>query len=561
LLLLFSFQLGWFPGGDNTQGLRSLFLPALCSGLLMMANITRQTRSSMLEVLRADFLRTARAKGVPERDVIRRHALGNAWIPVITQIGISLGVQLAGAVVIEQVFTWPGVGRLLIEAVTNRDVPTAMGSAIMTSIIYVSVQLVVDLFYAFVDPRIKSRYSTAGKKRRAAKILARRAAKQPNESGAAPLAGQQSAASTLRPGEAQVNPAASIITAAQINGGHPELSDISARASISEIQAEEQAQEPVRSSATRDDAWLRSEMESRKKENLSDNDVKSIIKKYKKRSQLGEIFHRIRKNKGAVAGLCILGAMVVLLLVSTTISWESVTARNAALRLTGPTWQNPFGTDHMGRNAFLRVIYGARYSLLIGLGSISIAAIIGTTLGTLAGYYGKLTENLIMRFADILSSIPGILLGMVIMVVLRQNVRNLVFTVSIAYTQAFIRQSRAAVLVAKNNEYIEAARAIGFSNLRIAFAQALPNALSPIIVSFSAYMGLAIILGSSLSFLGFGVPAPTPEWGALVSTGRNYIRTAPWLTTFPGLFIMASVLAFNLLGDGLRDALDPKLKI
>jgi peptide/nickel transport system permease protein len=166
LLLLFSYKLGWLPGGGNREGIRSIILPAICGSLGMIANTARQTRSNMLEVLHSDFLRTARAKGVPEPVVIWKHALGNAWIPILTTIGIGLSAQLAGSVVIETVFAWPGIGRLAVEAVTQRDVTMATGVIILTSIMYVLVQLVVDLLYAFVDPRIKAQYTKYAKRRK-----------------------------------------------------------------------------------------------------------------------------------------------------------------------------------------------------------------------------------------------------------------------------------------------------------------------------------------------------------------------------------------------------------
>ena len=165
LLLLFSYKLRWLPAGGS-GGFKSYILPAICSGLMLMAISTRQTRSSMLEVLRADYLRTARAKGVPEKIVIRKHALGNALIPIITSIGGALSMTMAGSAVIESVFAWPGVGRLTVEAVNSRDVTLTCGCVIMTTILYVLILLIVDLLYAFVDPRIKAQYSSGGKKRR-----------------------------------------------------------------------------------------------------------------------------------------------------------------------------------------------------------------------------------------------------------------------------------------------------------------------------------------------------------------------------------------------------------
>ena len=165
LLLLFSFQLGWLPASGNRDGLRSIVLPAICSSWILVAQTARQTRSSMLEVLKSDFLRTARAKGVPESVVVRKHALGNAWIPILTQLGGSFCHAIAGSAVIESVFAWPGVGRSIVDAVTARDLETTLGFVIMTTILYVLLQLLVDFLYAFVDPRIKSKYASSGRKR------------------------------------------------------------------------------------------------------------------------------------------------------------------------------------------------------------------------------------------------------------------------------------------------------------------------------------------------------------------------------------------------------------
>jgi len=166
LVQLFSLNLSWLPAGGNTHGIRSLILPGFCSALMLIATTARQTRSSMLEVLHADYLRTARAKGVPEEVVIRKHALGNGWIPILTVLGNALGMSLAGAVVVEIVFAWPGVGRMAADAVKNRDVSTVCGCVILTSILIVLVQIIVDLLYALVDPRIKSRYVRTSRKRK-----------------------------------------------------------------------------------------------------------------------------------------------------------------------------------------------------------------------------------------------------------------------------------------------------------------------------------------------------------------------------------------------------------
>ena len=291
------------------------------------------------------------------------------------------------------------------------------------------------------------------------------------------------------------------------------------------------------------------------------NDGELVSKKYKKRSQIGEIFHYLKRNKGALAGFIIFSLIIVAFLCSLFISWESITTLSMSAKFARPSAEHLFGGDNMGRDLFLRVIYGTRYSLAIGFGAAAISTLLGVVVGCLAGYYGGKTDDIIMRLSDVLASIPGLLMGMVIVTVMGHSLINLIIAVGVTGTPVFVRMTRASILTVRNNDFVEAAKAIGISNMRIIFTQVLPNGLSPIIVTVTASLGITIIVASSLSFLGFGVPVPHPEWGALIASGREYTRTAPWITTFPGIFIMMTVLAFNLLGDGVRDALDPKLKM
>ena len=292
--------------------------------------------------------------------------------------------------------------------------------------------------------------------------------------------------------------------------------------------------------------------------NIEDNEL--IIKKYKKRSQFGEIYHRMKRNKGAMAGFIILCLMFLCLIISLLMSYKSVSQGNVSNNLAAPSLQHLFGTDNMGRDVFKRTIYGTRYSLAIGFGAVAIATIFGVTLGSFAGFYGGAADNIIMRISDVLASIPGMLLGIVIVTVLGQSLQNIIIAVGVQAIPIYIRMTRASILTVRNGEFVEAARAIGFSNMRILFSQVLPNGLSPVIVTITASLGISITVAASLSYLGFGIPVPQPEWGALISSGREFARLAWWIMTFPGLFIMIIVLSFNLLGDGLRDALDPKLK-
>ena len=563
LLLFFSLQLGWLPGGGNREGFRSLILPTVCSGFILLASATRQTRSSMLEVLNADFLRTARAKGVPEGVVIRKHALGNAWIPILTTIGNTLCMAIAGSAVIESVFAWNGVGREIVNAVAARDVTMALGCVIMTTFLYVLIQLVVDLLYSFVDPKIKSQY--ASKKKRNIRIktdTANNAIAASDETATsvspeptATVPGMLCDNTQNEQDRIDIDKPTEFETESRVYSASAAYKAENEKAATGEREAfsnSVQSFAPVKEHGTGTVNTTGAALNA-------DTSVLAT-KKYRKRSQLGEIFHRILKNKGATVGLIILAVIIVLFIVSLFIKFESVTASHAKDRFSPPSWQYPFGTDNMGRNMLLRVIYGTRYSLAIGFGVVAIATFIGVILGSVAGFYGGQIDNIIMRFSDVLASIPGLLFSMVIVTALGQSLMTAIFAVGVTAAPAFIRITRASVLTIKGSEFIEASRAIGFSNLRIIFSQVLPNGLSPIIVTITTNLGMAIMIVATLSYLGFGVPVPHPEWGALISAGREYARSASWLMTFPGLAIMAIVLSFNLLGDGLRDALDPKMK-
>lgn len=296
-------------------------------------------------------------------------------------------------------------------------------------------------------------------------------------------------------------------------------------------------------------------------EKSKSSDKKELVtKKYRKRSQFGEIFHRIKQNKGAMLGLILLCIVFLTFFASWFVSYSAITTTNVHMRYSPPSWQYPFGTDDMGRNLFLRVVYGARYSIIIGFGCTLISLVLGVGLGAVAGFYGGKLESIIMRAADVMISVPAMLAAMVLMTALGQSLPNLIFAMGITGIPMYIRITRASVLSVRSNEYVEAARAIGISNFRIIFSEVLPNGMSPIIITITTGIGMTIMAAAGLSFIGFGVPPPRPEWGGLISSGRALTRTAPWVAAFPGVAIMLVVLGFNMLGDGLRDALDPKLK-
>lgn len=274
-----------------------------------------------------------------------------------------------------------------------------------------------------------------------------------------------------------------------------------------------------------------------------------------------DIWRRFRRNKGAMIGLAILAVLVVIALtVDIWLPDETINGINVLEKLQHPSWKHPFGTDEMGRDLFWRTVYGTKYSLAIGFVAVIISALFGVPLGAIAGYYGGKVETIIMRVTDIFSAIPSILMAIAIVSLLGRTTGNLMLAVGISAVPQFTRITRAAVLQVKNSEYVEAARALGKDDLYIIFRHILPNSLSPIIVQTTLRVASAIISASSLSFLGIGIKPPMPEWGALLTAGKTYLAGYGYLCLFPGLAIMITVLAFNLVGDALRDAMDPKLK-
>lgn len=284
------------------------------------------------------------------------------------------------------------------------------------------------------------------------------------------------------------------------------------------------------------------------------------MEKKKRFAQLGDIWKRLRKNKLAVLGLVIITVIVLVAVFADFIAPYSYDQQDLMICFQGPSLQHWFGTDEFGRDIFSRVVYGARISLLIGFVAVAIAMVIGVLLGAFSGYYGDKVDNVIMRLMDILLSIPQIILAIAIVAVLGNGLFNLMLAVGISSIPHYARIVRASVLSVKDQEFIEAAKAAGSSDLRIIFKHIIPNCLAPIIVQATLGVAMAILTAAGLSFVGLGISPPTPEWGSMLSSGRSYIRDYSYMTMFPGLAIMLTIFALNVLGDGLRDALDPKQK-
>ncbi len=303
-------------------------------------------------------------------------------------------------------------------------------------------------------------------------------------------------------------------------------------------------------------------MKSKDKTNVTSKQAASIHSKYVKQRRSQLIWRQFRRNKGAVGGLIVFGIIVLIAIVSSfVLDYNTqVIKMIPSQRLKTPSWEHLFGTDQMGRDVLIRICYGSKYSLIIAICSVLISMLFGTTLGCIAGYYGGKTEAIIMRIMEIFLMIPNLLVVIMFVAILGISFTNLIIAIGVSTIPHFSRTARAAVMTVRDNEYVEAARAIGARDLTIIFRHVFPNAFSSILVQASMRMGGNIILAASFSFLGLGVPTPMPEWGTMLSDARAYMREFPHLTFWPGMFIFITVLAINLAGDGLRDALDPKLK-
>lgn len=273
-----------------------------------------------------------------------------------------------------------------------------------------------------------------------------------------------------------------------------------------------------------------------------------------------EIWQSLKRNRRAMFGLFFILLLVFLAIFADWIAPYGMKQQNLANALQFPDSTHWLGTDDLGRDILSRIIYGTRVSLTVGVSAVLVSLLVGGTLGVIAGYYKGWIDTLIMRFSDVLLSIPSILLAIAIVASLGSSLRNLIIAIGIANIPVFARVIRSGVLSVKEQEFIEAADALGATDLRTIFKHIIPNIMSPIIIQASIGVATAILSAVGLGFIGLGLEASVAEWGTMLNAGRGYIRTHYYLTLYPGLVIMLTVLSFNLLGDGLRDAIDPKMR-
>ena len=289
---------------------------------------------------------------------------------------------------------------------------------------------------------------------------------------------------------------------------------------------------------------------------------KEFYKQFSKKSQNSELFARFIKNKAAVVGLIVFAIIVLVAVLAPVIAdYEQAAIKVDVMnRLKAPSMEHLLGTDEMGRDILARVVHGARISLVVGISAVFVALLIGGTLGSISGYYGGWVDSVIMRTMDVLLCLPDVLLALAIIAAFGNTPENMVISIGLAFTPKLSRVVRAAVMSVRSNEYIEAARAIGARNIHIITSHVLINCMGPIVVQVTLYVANAILTISALSFIGLGIDAPTPEWGNMLASGRAFMRDNAYIVMAPGLAIFFTILSLNLLGDGLRDTLDPRLK-
>ena len=517
LILIFSVQLNWLAVSGRF-GPSSYILPAITLGTSLAAILTRMTRASLLEVLKAQYITTAYAKGASGPRTIFRHALRNALIPVTTIMGLQVGALLGGSVITETVFSWPGIGRELIQAIQGRDYPVVQGCVLLIAFCYVLINLVTDLMYGLLDPRI-------------------------TYDAPAPV-WRNFLASTGRnlkrffswyPGNIFVSMTI-LLTACWAAAGFPV---------------------PLRRIPWTGSAELNSAIGFTLRI-LILAVFPAALMWWRKRDPGS--WRSFRRSTRSVIGLTLTGIFLFVGLFGPDLTSVDPTAQELAVRLAYPRADHWFGLDHVGRDLLSRILHGARISMVVGLVVTLVSMGIGVLIGMISGLAGGWLDDLIMRFVDILLAFPGILLAIAMVAVLGPDIRNVMIALCCMGWVGYARLARGQVLSLRESEYIQAARSLGASPIRIMFRHFLPNILAPIIVQATLGMAGVIIAEAGLSFLGLGVQPPSPSWGGILNSGVYYFREGPHLTVFPGLAIMIVVLGLNFLGDGLRDALDPKTR-
>ncbi len=532
-----------------------LVLPVTCLTYAGLAYISRQMRGGMLEVIRQDYIRTARAKGLSEKTVIAKHAFRNSLIPIITLLAVLFPALIGGSVIIESIFSIPGMGQLSFEAILSRDYPVVMGVTTVAALLTLLGILFTDITYTLIDPRIT--FETAPLTWSPRRFLAIFAVIALLIAGllAWPksLPGPGTLLIVYGPRAAIFILASSVAYGIYLIGGE--------RAYWSGV-LRQFARGRLAMAALAGVAALLLVAVSAPL--IANN--KPLVMRYK-----GELYFpafrdylpgkmRHYQELGDKDAADIAGALSKPdYAVMPPVPWDPY-QYDLGHFLEGPTRRHLLGTDDVGRDIFARVVHGARIALSVGFVAVGIYVWIGVILGSLAGYYGGWVDMLISRLIEVMLSIPTFFLIIAVVAFLEPSIYNVMAAIGLIGWTGTARLVRGEFLKLRNTEFVEATRSMGARDPRVIFRHVLPNALTPVLVVATFGVAEAILIESSLSFLGFGVMPPTPSWGDILSKSRSYYEFAWWLTVFPGLAIFFTVTALNLVGEGMRDAIDPRLK-
>jgi len=531
-----------------------LALPVFCLTYEGLAYISRQMRGAMLEQIRLDYVRTARAKGLAEKVVVFKHAFRNSLIPIVTLLAMLFPAILGGSVIIESIFSIPGMGQLSFESILARDYPTIMGITTVAALLTLVGILIADLTYTLVDPRItfESAPLTFNPRRFLiffaiiALVIAGALAMPQLEAGLGtelikygPDAAIAILAMTVLYGLYTMagEKAYWWSVAKQFGRDHVAVAAL-AGVGILFIVA---AASPLIANS------------------------KPLAMRYQGglyfpafRDYLPERMRAYRELKGRAAELAQnLGASDWA--VMPPVPWDPY-QYDLGHFLERPTARHLLGTDDTGRDVMARIVHGSRIALSVGFVAVGIYVWIGVILGALAGYYGGWVDITISRLIEVMLSIPTFFLIISVVAFLEPSIYNVMAAIGLVGWTGTARLTRGEFLKLRNMQFVDATRALGARDPRVIFRHILPNALTPVLVVATFGVADAILIESSLSFLGFGVQPPTASWGDILSKARSYYDIAWWLTVFPGLAIFLTVTALNLVGEGFRDAVDPRLK-
>ena len=551
MIMFFSVQLRWLPSAYLFKAPYDWVMPIVVLALNGITVCARTGRSSMLEVINQDYIRTARSKGLRRNYIIRRHALKNALLPMVTIYGRIIGHCFAGSVVLETVFGINGIGTMMIAALRQKDVPAIMGSVIISAMVITVVNLLTDLTYAFIDPRIKSLYT--------------RKMKKPVIENTGAITVEVRAAAAAAPDATDKPVSIDLMKPDDDSLSKPEagtLNNIPAERSGPDT-IREPVKEPVKEPIPGAQTVQTSFFQPLEKNSFGDiNEYKEGRKAYKKRSLWADVWKRLRKNKTAVVGMVVFLVILLACLASPLFYGyrEHIVAVDILNQMTGPSKEHLLGVDELGRDILARILWGGRTTILLSFCGLGLAFLLGTIFGTAAAYYGGIVDTIIMRIMDIVMSIPSIILMIILATLITPSATSLILVVGFGLIPGQARMMRAQVLQVVDKEFIEAVRIQGGSDVKIILLHILPNAISPIITTVILDIAFAVMVISTLSFLGLGVQPPNPEWGSMLAGGRDYLRWAPHITTFPGVALTITLMALTLVGDGMRDALDPRMK-